>query len=915
MGERRWIWLFAAGMLAAFGLATLFSQGYVNWQWFGHLGYRGVFWTALAYRWGVGVTAGLLAAAVLFVNLLWARRAFSVFFLNPESVPPQLIPWLRPRRQILLLGVIAGLTGVAMGLSTADQWMTVASWWNQVPFGQVDPVFHRDIGFYVFTLPFLRLVYSFLETIVVLSLLVTGFLYFMTGAVALFDRRLHVYPAARAHLGILVGVYFLLLAWRYRLDMFGLLFSNRSVASGPGYTDLHVLLPGLGVMIALALAAAGAAFALTRLTQLRWLGYAVAAVALGSILVAGVVPALVQRLVVVPNQLVKERPYIENAIQATLRAWNLDHVEARNYQVRQDLDYARVEADQGTVSNIRLWDWRFISRAYQQLQGIRTYYTFDAMTVDRYMLGGTLRQVVLSGREIAYDNLPDASWVNQHLVYTHGYGVVATPAAEVTRDGMPPLVLRDIPPRGRPELAVRQPAIYFGLETRPYAIVGTTQKEFDYPRGSTNVYTEYRGRGDVQLGGFLQRLAFALAEGDYNVLLSSQLTARSQALIHRQVEERVARVAPFLQYDSSPYLVIDGGRLKWIVDAYTVSSYYPYAQSTGESGVNYMRNSVKAVVDATSGAVSFYVADPRDPLLRAYQRVFPGLFRPMAEMPAGLRAHIRYPQDLFEAQLRIYARYHMKDPEVFYNNEDLWTFPKEIVGGTTDQSPMEPYYAILQLPGESQPEFLLVMPLTPNNRDNMIAWLAARSDGSHYGELVLFNFPKQTQVFGPAQVESLINNNDQISQALTLWNQQGSRVLRGNLLVIPIDRSLLYVQPLYLESTSTQLPELRRVIASYAGRVAMEPTLDQALRTLFGVSGPPTAPATPAAPARPAPGPGAPGQSWADLVRRANQLYTQAQEAIRQGNWALYGERMAELAQVLQQLQQTLPAGPAGQGR
>ncbi|MDI3299046.1 MAG: UPF0182 family protein [Bacillota bacterium] len=908
MGERRWIWLFAAGMLAAFGLATLVSGGYVSWQWYGHLGFRGVFWTMLAYQWGLGLLTGLLSAGFLFANLIWARRAFGVFFVSPEAVPPQVLPWLRPRRQLLVLALLSTATGLVMGLNGAGEWMTVARWWNRVPFGQMDPVFHRDIGFYVFTLPFLRLVYGYLETTIVLALVVAGFLYFMTGAVAVFDRRFHVYPAARVHLGVLVGLYFLVLAWRYRLDMFALLFSTRGVAAGPGYTDLHVMLPGLWVMTGLALLAAATSFALARVSHLRWLGYATAGLVLGSILVAGVLPALVQRLVVVPNELVKERPYIENAIQATLRAWNLEGVEARNYQVRQDLSYAAVQADQGTISNVRLWDWRFISRAYQQLQGIRTYYEFDTMTVDRYELNGALRQVVLSGREINYDNLPDRSWVNTHLIYTHGYGVVVTPAAEVTPDGMPPFILRDIPPHGSPELAVRQPAIYFGLDTTPYAIVGTTQKEFDYPKGNRNVYTEYRSQGDVRLGTFLQRLAFALAEGDYNVLLSSQLTAGSRALIHRQVQERVEQVAPFLVYDSSPYLVIDGGRLYWILDAYTVSSDYPYAQALQESGVDYMRNSVKAVVDAYTGSVTFYAFDPGDPLLQAYERIFPGLFRPAAEMPAGLRAHVRYPQDLFKAQVQIYVRYHMTDPEVFYNKEDLWTFPKEIAAGTSDQQAMDPYYAIFQLPGESQPEFLQVMPLTPNNRDNMIAWLAARSDGSHYGQLVLFNFPKQTQIFGPAQVESLINNNDRISQALTLWNQQGSRVLRGNLLVIPIDRSLLYVQPLYLESTSTQLPELRRVIVSYAGQVAMAPTLDEALRSLFGVAAPPP----PAAPSPAPAGPGGTAPAWADLVRQANQLYSQAQEAIRQGNWALYGERMAQLAQVLQQMQQSLPSG---QGR
>ncbi|MBX5464727.1 MAG: UPF0182 family protein [Clostridia bacterium] len=900
MGERRWIWLFTAGMLAAFGLATLASEGYVGWQWYGQLGFLGVFWRRLGVQWALGLVTGLLGGGFLLANLLWARRAFSIFYVSPEAVPPQLLPWLRPRRQFLLLGLLSGLTGLLMGVDGAGQWLTVAGWWYRLPFGQLDPVFHRDAGFYVFTLPFLRFVYGYLETNIVLALLVSGFVYFLTGAVAVFDHRFHVYPAARVHLGVLAGLYFLVLAWRYRLDQFGLLFSTRGVAAGPGYTDLHVMLPGLWAMMVLALLAAAAAFAQVRVSQLRWLGYAAGALVAGSILVAGVLPALVQRLVVEPNELVKERPYIQNAIRATLRAWNLDGVQASSYQVRRGLTYETVQADQGTIRNVRLWDWRFISRAYQQLQGIRTYYQFDTMTVDRYVLDGALRQVVLSGREINYAHLPDPSWVNTHLVYTHGYGVVATPAAEVTPDGMPPFLVRDIPPQGNAQLAVRQPAIYFGLDTTPYAIVGTTQKEFDYPRGNQNVYTEYRGEGDIRLGNLLQRLAFALAVGDYNVLLSSQLTPSSRALLDRRVQDRVERVAPFLVYDSSPYLVVEGGRLYWIVDAYTATADYPYSQPLGQSGLNYMRNSVKAVVDAYSGAVTFYAFDPGDPLLGVYERLFPGLFRPASEMPAGLRAHVRYPQDLFRAQAEIYLRYHMIDPEVFYNKEDLWTFPKELASGTGEQQTMDPYYAIFQLPGESEPEFLLVLPLTPNNRDNMIAWLAARSDGPHYGQLVLYNFPKQTQIFGPAQVESLINNNDQISQALTLWNQQGSRVLRGSLLVIPIDRSLLYIQPLYLESTTTQLPELRRVIVSYAGQVAMAPTLDQALRALFGVTAP--------APPGPTPSGGA-APSLADLVRQANQVYAQAQAAIQEGNWALYGERMAELADLLRQMQQSLPAG------
>ncbi len=911
--RQRLIGAFLAGMLAFFIAASWASTYFVDWLWFQNLGYASVFWRTLGAKWAVGLAGGLAFGLIIFSNLWVAAR--DGVFLPPNVIPFPYYRWIRPRGILAAAALVGLFFGVMAGLSLSGQWLTVLLFLKRTSFGVADPLFHRDVGFFVFTLPVLTLVYQLLSTALVLSLLLAGAFYGLTGKISVSGPHLTIHPRARSHLFALLGAFLLVRAGGYVLAMYRLVYSPRGVAFGASYTDVYAELPALKVLAVACAAVAAVALASISSRNYRLLGGGIAALVALSFIMRNVVPGVVQQLVVKPNEIAKETPYIQHNIRYTRAAYNLDRIEEREFPAADNLTVADLVAQRGTIDNIRLWDWRILESAYQQLQGIRRYYVFNDVDVDRYELDGRQRQVVVAAREIDYRQLPERTWINQHLKYTHGYGIVMSPVAEVTREGLPSLWVRDIPPTATPgvqgALAVREPRIYFGERTEPYAIVRTAEEEFDYPQGDKNTYTSYAGRGGIPIGGVLPRLAFAMSTGDYNVLFSRAITGESRVLLHREVDRRADRIAPFLLYDRDPYLVLADGRLFWVLDAYTVSGSYPYSEPIDIAPglrINYMRNSVKVVVDAYHGDVTFYVADPEDPLVRAYQRVFPELFRPLDQMPAPIRVHLRYPEDLFRVQALMYAKYHMQDPVVFYNKEDLWQQPREIVGTVgSEPQPVEPYYVIMQLPGEDRPEFLLMMPYTPSTRQNMIAWLAARSDGERYGKLLVYKFSKQKVVFGPEQVEALITQNDAVAEKITLWSQQGSTVQRGNLLVIPIKDSILYVEPLYLQSATTKLPELRRVVAVYGNRVVMEESLGAALSRLFGTDRPagPASPGTAGdqaglgAPAAP-PGMGA-------LIDEANRLYTQAQEALRRGDWAGYGERIGRLGDLLREMRQRLP--------
>jgi uncharacterized membrane protein (UPF0182 family) len=669
-------------------------------------------------------------------------------------------------------------------------------------------------------------------------------------------------------------------------------YGDNGVVVGASYTDIHVELPVLWLLIGLSIVAAFTAWANVRTRTYRLPAAAAVLVFGGSLVLSGLVPALFQRVFVKPSELALERPYIERNIALTQQAYNLRQITPKPFPAEQDLTYRILEANKATIDNIRLWDWQPLMDAYVQLQEIRTYYKFHDVDVDRYWLNASYQSVMLSARELKSSLLPPnaQTWVNRHVLFTHGNGVVMSPVTRKSAEGLPLFYLHDIPPvaTGGPE--IHEPRIYYGEETDTYVIVRGSTPEFDYPKGKDNAYAAYNGTGGVPVGGIGRRILFAWYFNDVNLLLSSYITGGSRIMIRRNIQERVRTIAPFLRLDHDPYLVISEGRLFWMQDAYTTSGYFPYAQPVRGFDLNYIRNSVKVVVDAYNGTVEFYLMDSSDPIAATYQRVFPDLFKPFTAMPADLQKHIRYPEDLFLIQAQLYQAYHMEAADVLYYREDLWQFPRQPGGGGTAR--MVPYYIIMRLPGETQAEFFLMLPMVPSRRDNMIAWLAARCDPPDYGKLIVYEFPKEKLVYGPFQIEALINQNTYISQQLSLWNQMGSRVIRGNLLVIPIESSILYVSPLYLRAEHGQLPELKRVIAAYGDHVVMEETLTGALWALFTEGAVPAAPGI--ASGAPLAGP------TADRARQALDHYNRAIEHLKSGDWAGFGTELDAMRGLLE---------------
>src|SRR4051794_19537859 len=658
-----------------------------------------------------------------------------------------------------------------------------------------------------------------------------------------------------------------------------------------GWARITIGLPVLWGLIGLSGIAAVAS--LTNL-QVRTYRLPLAAVVLvfgGSFVLGEIAPAVFQRLFVKPNELELERPYLQHNIALTQAAYNLHQVTAKPFPAEQTLSLALLQANQATVDNIRLWDGPPLMDAYRQLQEIRTYYKFHDVDVDRYEIGGVPQQLMLSARELNSALLPPhaQTWVNRHVLFTHGYGVIVSPVTRKSSEGLPTFYLADIPPVTTAGPAVVEPRIYYGELTDTYVLVKGSTPEFDHPKGKENVYAVYDGSGGVPVGGGARRALFAWYFNDPNILISRYITGESRIMFRRAIEERVQTIAPFLRLDQDPYLVVSAGRLFWIVDTYTTSRYFPYAQPASHGELNYIRNSVKVVVDAYNGSVDFYLADPSDPIAATYRRAFPNLLKPLTAMPPDLQRHIRYPQDLFFIQAQIYRAYHMTAPEVFYNREDLWELPRQAAGGNAI---MDPYYMIMRLPGEPKAEFILMVPMVPSQRENMIAWLAARCDPPHYGELIVYEFPKDKLVFGPFQIDARINQNTTISQQLSLWNQHGSRVIRGNLHVIPIEDAILYVSPLYLRAENGQIPELKRVIAAYGDRVVMEETLSGALAALFKPSD-----QTASVPGSLRDEARAPE---ADPVREALSLYGRAMERLKAGDWAGFGAELDRLREVLE---------------
>ena len=885
----------------------------VDLLWFSAVGYLDVFWTIFGTKAILFFVVFVASTAFLWVNgtlafrfarhrgpwlpVTFERRSATVRTL-PATLPELLASLYLPWR--FLIAAVAIVLGVLMAAGEIENWDAVLRFIHQVPYGQRDPLFGKDIGFYLFSLPAYVALKDWLLLALVLSAFVAGAVYWAHGDIILDGRRQWMSSAAAAHGSVLLGLFFAVMAWSFALDRFLLLYGDNGVVVGAAYTDIYVELPLLWALVGLASAAALASWANVRARTYKLPLAAAVMVIGGSLLLTVAFPAVFRRVYVKPNELQLEAPYIQWNIALTQDAYNLGHITVKPFPAEQGLTVQSLKDNRATVDNIRLWDWQPLMDTYAQLQEIRTYYKFHDVDVDRYELDGSYQQVMLSARELEPTLLPPnaQTWVNLHVLFTHGNGVVMSPVTRKSTEGLPIFYLQDIPPVATGGPAVREPRIYFRQGADSYVIVKGSTPEFDYPKGKDNVYSTYDGAAGVAVGGIARRTLFAWYFDDPNILLSRYITGGSRILFRRNIQELVRTIAPVLRLDRDPYMVVSNGRLFWVQDAYTTSSWFPYAQPVA-GGTNYIRNSVKVVIDAYNGTVEFYVADLSDAIAATYQRIFPGLFKPFGAMPVDLQKHIRYPEDLFHIQAQVYRAYHMDSPEVFYNREDLWQFPRQAaaIEGVADDAEMAPYYINMRLPGETRAEFFLMLPMLPSRRQNMIAWLAARCDPPDYGKLIVYEFPKDKLVFGPSQIEARINQNTEISQQISLWNQMGSRVIRGNLLVVPIENSLLYVSPLYLRAKTGQLPELKRVIAVYGDRVVMEDTLPAALAALFKdaslASSPPAAQAasSPAGPVN-------------DRAHEALTHYDRAIERLRAGDWGGFGAELGALRPLLEELGQ-----------
>lgn len=880
------------------------GSGFLTDLWFfREIGYEVVFTKEILVRLVLFGVAGVITTVLLYVNLSIAQRG-----LVPD---PIVIPMGAGRQAMDLLGGLRRLSlpvaigmGALYGLGVSSTWDLVLQAMHQTAFGMPDPIFGRDIGYYVFTLPVLATGIGLLSSLVVLTLIFLLPVYWLRGDIVIRPRQIRIEPSAGMHLAVLGAAFFVLLAARLIfVDAPGLLFSTTGPLVGASYTDLRAELPAIRISAVVALGAAVALIAGGLTRRVAWYGLlGVAGYFIVAVVGRGLVPSLVQKLIVSPTELTLETPYLAHHVGATRHAWGIDSVETRDLDPEGNLSLADIRNNAATIDNVRLWDRDPLLRTFGQLQEIRTYYDFVSVDDDRYWIDGKLRQVLLAPRELNPASLPTRTFINEHLTFTHGMGVTLSPVNQVTVEGLPVLFVKDLPPASTVSLLVDRPQIYYGELTDQYVFTNTLQREFDHPAGDANVYTVYSGTGGVTVGGLFRRIILALHFGSSKILFSQDITAESRVLYYRQIVQRVEKALPFIKLDRDPYMVIaSDSTLKWIIDGYTSSSGYPYSYRLGD-GTSYMRNSVKVVVDAYDGSITSYVAAPGDPLIQTWSKIFPGVFRPLSAMPEALRAHIRYPDDLYRVQTSLYTTYHMDEPAEFYNREDQWQIPAVTVA---DGSVPFMRHIVMRLPDEAQAEFIYMVPFTPRGKDNLAAWMVARNDGDAYGKLRVYQFPRQSLVFGPRQIENRINQDTEIARQVSLWDQRGSQVIRGDLLVIPIEHSLLYVQPLYLQADGGKIPELKRVVVAYLNQVVMRETLDLALADLFGgsaVDRPDVPPGQDLVE-----GPAPVSSALAGLASEARRVYEAALAAQRAGDWTRYGDEIRRLGEILDQLQSGRP--------
>ncbi len=879
---------------------------WTEWIWFSNLGYGVVFANILLARLKLVAVFGGGFLLIVGLNLRLAWRIApppQSHYEFDEGLAEKL--GYAARFGIAAMFLIALLV-VTFFVSTDawTRWDDYLKFANATAFGKTEPVFNKDIGFYIFRLPFVLYVYRWLMFALAASLVGVAVFHYMNRAIEFFADIPRFAPGVKSHLSILLALILALKAFGYRLQAYGLMNTEGNLFTGPAYTDIHARIPAFWILSVTALVSAIIVLYGIRRLGLKAPIFAVSLLVAVSLLAGGIFPPSLQALSVKANQAAKEKPYISRAIAATTEAYGLSSMQRKLFPAKSTLTPQDIANNRPTLQNVRLWDYEPIQNVYSQLQEIQQYYRFPDVDIDRYMVNGTPRQVMIAGREMSHNDLPTSAqtWVNLHLQYTHGYGLCASPVNVVTEEGLPAFFVRDIPPVSvHPVLAVSRPQIYFGEETNDYVLVRTTEKEFDYPSGDENVFTTYQEDAGIPIGSFGSRLLWSVRLGDPYILLNRNTTRESRLLFRRNIVERIKTLFPFLVLDSDPYIVLVDGKIYWIQDAYTITDKYPYSATNGRR-LNYIRNSVKLTVDAYTGEVKAYIFDKRDPIIQTWRKAFPGIWLEMEQMPESLRAHVRYPEGIFQIQAETLLYYHMRNPIVFYNKGDVWAFPQ--VERKTDEipRPMEPYYMVMKLPGEKKEEFILLFPFRRGGeKKNMVAWMCARCDPEHYGELVLYEFPKGQLIYGPSQIAGRINQNPDISREISLWDAAGSRVTWGNLLVIPIEQSLLYVRPLYLESTITKIPEFRRAVVALGEDLVWAPSFEEALGRVVGMAAPNISgfPA-PTAPQKVRQENGLP--TIRDLVNEAKARFEAGQQALKQGNWAAYGQEQKALQDALNRL-------------
>lgn len=856
--------------------------------WFDAIDYFSIFTMVLTWKVALAIATFLLIVCFLYANFLLADFLTRNYRVQMQS---QTIQFTRNMFRLLFLGLSIVIAYGWAG-SVSNNWHMFAEFWHGSAGNLSDPIFGKDIGFYFFEYPFFRYIRRMLLTLILFSLAMSVAVYFAKGAIQFIQGWRNIFFGnIKTHITFLLIFLLLLVAWGFWLDRYQILYSSQGVFFGAGYTDVHARLAGFYLMTGVTLLGGILLFVSVFKKDIVLLAVSVAVIVVALVAVLGVYPWVQQKLIVEPNELEKEKPYIMHNIEFTRKAYAIDEVERHDYNIDENSSLRGIS---NITKNIRLWDWQPMLDTYRQIQEMRLYYRFHDVDPDRYLINGEYLQVMSAARELDYNRIPEQArtWVNTHLKYTHGYGLVMSPVDEVTEQGMPQLWIKDIPPVSSIDIQIDRPEIYYGELTSAYIFTGATTDEFDYPLGDTNSATRYHGKGGVLLDAFWKRLLYAVQFKTMKLLISEYITSQTKIHYHRTILERIKEVAPFLQYDNDPYLSVVDGRLLWIVDAYTASDRFPYAEPLANGRANYVRNSVKVTVDAYDGNINFYAVDQQDILLQTYAKIYPQLFK--AEVPPQVRAHFRYPVDMFQIQSAMYLSYHMQDASVFYNREDLWRMSTEMYQGREQQ--MEPYYVIMPLPGQEKHEYLLIAPFTPVNKNNMIAWMTARSDGDNYGKLVVYEFPKKELVYGPMQIEARIDQDPQISELITLWSQKGSQVIRGNLIIIPYENNLLYVEPLYLRAEQAQMPELKRVILSYKNQIVISETLQESLSLLL--KRPIGAALSKAIKEDQI--------SLQELIERALQTFEASQQSLAQPNWEDYGKNQSHLKNILKNMQKMI---------